>query len=102
MDADVLAPAAASAAGHPAPPSDDPQWWRTAVIYQIYVRSFADGNGDGTGDLAGVRSRLEAIGAEPDTSTPLQVHELMRRDTARWQRVITSAKVKPDWEDLPQ
>jgi len=41
-----------------APPSDDPQWWRSAVIYQIYVRSFADGNGDGTGDLAGVRSRL--------------------------------------------
>ncbi|MBW9095302.1 glycoside hydrolase family 13 protein [Microbacterium jejuense] len=33
-------------------------WWRDAVIYQIYPRSFADGNGDGTGDLAGVRSRL--------------------------------------------
>lgn len=33
-------------------------WWRTAVIYQLYPRSFADGNGDGTGDLAGVRSRL--------------------------------------------
>jgi alpha-glucosidase len=33
-------------------------WWRNAAIYQIYVRSFADGNGDGTGDLAGVRSRL--------------------------------------------
>ena len=33
-------------------------WWRTAVIYEIYPRSFADGNGDGTGDLAGVRSRL--------------------------------------------
>ncbi|MFF1922144.1 glycoside hydrolase family 13 protein [Streptomyces sp. NPDC058221] len=33
-------------------------WWRHAAIYQIYVRSFADGNGDGTGDLAGVRSRL--------------------------------------------
>ncbi|HEV7742486.1 MAG TPA: alpha-amylase family glycosyl hydrolase, partial [Pseudolysinimonas sp.] len=41
-----------------APSGDDPQWWRSAVIYQIYVRSFADGNGDGTGDLAGVRSRL--------------------------------------------
>jgi alpha-glucosidase len=33
-------------------------WWRDAVIYQVYVRSFADANGDGTGDLAGVRSRL--------------------------------------------
>ncbi len=33
-------------------------WWRHAVIYQIYPRSFADGNGDGTGDLAGARSRL--------------------------------------------
>ena len=33
-------------------------WWRNAVIYQIYPRSFADGNGDGTGDLAGVRARL--------------------------------------------
>ncbi|PSL07015.1 alpha-glucosidase [Haloactinopolyspora alba] len=36
----------------------DHDWWRGAVIYQIYVRSFADRNGDGTGDLAGVRSRL--------------------------------------------
>ncbi len=33
-------------------------WWRDAVIYQIYLRSFADGNGDGVGDLPGARSRL--------------------------------------------
>jgi alpha-glucosidase len=33
-------------------------WWRDAAIYQVYIRSFADGNGDGIGDLAGVRSRL--------------------------------------------
>ncbi|MEV8531261.1 glycoside hydrolase family 13 protein [Streptomyces sp. NPDC051211] len=33
-------------------------WWRDAVIYQVYPRSFADGNGDGMGDLEGVRSRL--------------------------------------------
>ncbi|MFC4585930.1 glycoside hydrolase family 13 protein [Sphaerisporangium corydalis] len=34
------------------------RWWRDAVIYQVYVRSFADGNGDGVGDLLGARSRL--------------------------------------------
>lgn len=33
-------------------------WWRSAVIYQVYPRSFADGSGDGVGDLAGVRGRL--------------------------------------------
>jgi alpha-glucosidase len=33
-------------------------WWREAVIYQVYVRSFADADGDGLGDLPGVRSRL--------------------------------------------
>src|SRR5690242_8350435 len=33
-------------------------WWRDAVIYQVYIRSFADGNGDGLGDIAGIRSRL--------------------------------------------
>jgi alpha-glucosidase len=36
----------------------DAQWWRSAVIYQVYPRSFADGNGDGIGDLAGIRARL--------------------------------------------
>ena len=36
----------------------DPAWWRHAAIYQVYVRSFADGDGDGVGDLAGVRARL--------------------------------------------
>ncbi|WP_222624638.1 glycoside hydrolase family 13 protein [Streptomyces buecherae] len=34
------------------------EWWREAVIYQVYPRSFADGDGDGMGDLAGVRHRL--------------------------------------------
>ncbi len=36
----------------------DRPWWRDAVVYQVYVRSFADANGDGAGDLAGVRARL--------------------------------------------
>ena len=36
-------------------------WWNDALIYQVYVRSFADSNGDGVGDLAGICSRLDHI-----------------------------------------
>lgn len=36
-------------------------WWKTAVFYQIYPRSFADGNGDGIGDLAGIADRLDHL-----------------------------------------
>jgi alpha-glucosidase len=36
-------------------------WWRAAVLYQIYPRSFADANGDGIGDLAGIAGRLEYL-----------------------------------------
>ncbi|WP_020385787.1 glycoside hydrolase family 13 protein [Kribbella catacumbae] len=36
----------------------DPDWWRQAVVYQIYPRSFADSNGDGIGDLQGIISRV--------------------------------------------
>jgi alpha-glucosidase len=39
----------------------DETWWRSAAIYQLYVRSFADGTGDGIGDLAGVRARLRYL-----------------------------------------
>ena len=37
------------------------EWWRSGTIYQIYPRSFADANGDGMGDLAGITSRLENL-----------------------------------------
>ena len=36
-------------------------WWRGAALYQVYPRSFADGNGDGVGDLAGITARLPYI-----------------------------------------
>ncbi|KQU63954.1 alpha-glucosidase [Aminobacter sp. DSM 101952] len=42
-------------------PAADRDWWRGAVIYQIYPRSFQDSNGDGIGDLKGIISRLAHI-----------------------------------------
>jgi alpha-glucosidase len=37
------------------------KWWQKAVFYQIYPRSFADGNGDGIGDLKGIIARLDYL-----------------------------------------
>ncbi|MER7110644.1 glycoside hydrolase family 13 protein [Streptomyces sp. NPDC000229] len=53
--------------------SDRPGWWREAVIYQVYVRSFADSDGDGIGDLRGARERLPhlaRLGADAVWLTP--------------------------------
>ena len=55
-------------------------WWETGVVYQVYVRSFADGSGDGTGDIAGLRSRLpylkklgvDALWMNPWYASPLR------------------------------
>ena len=50
---DAVVPAGAPAAARP--------WWKSAVVYQIYPRSFADTNGDGIGDLGGVRAHLDHL-----------------------------------------
>jgi alpha-glucosidase len=60
-------------------PETDPEWWRGAVIYEVYPRSFADGNGDGTGDLAGLRSKLpylRDLGVDAIWVTPWYVSPL--------------------------
>ena len=37
------------------------KWWKEAVVYQIYPRSFMDSNGDGIGDLNGIRQKLDYL-----------------------------------------
>jgi alpha-glucosidase len=68
-----------SPSDQPGHPSEGHGWWRNAVIYQVYPRSFADGNGDGTGDLAGVRARLpylRDLGVDAVWFTPWYVSPL--------------------------
>ena len=53
----------------------DVNWWQSAVIYEVYPRSFADGDGDGVGDLAGLIARLPyiaALGVDGIWMTPFQ------------------------------
>ena len=75
------------------------KWWETAVIYQIYPRSFQDSNGDGIGDLQGIISRLDyiaglgvdAIWVSPFFKSPQKDFDMMCliivtsiRNMARW------------------
>ncbi len=68
-----------SSAGASSSDSTGVPWWRRAITYQVYIRSFADSNGDGTGDVNGLRSRLpylrdlgvDAIWINPWYASPL-------------------------------
>jgi oligo-1,6-glucosidase len=46
---------------HVSTPIESPAWWKEAVFYQVYPRSFADGNGDGIGDLRGIIGKLDYL-----------------------------------------
>ena len=76
-------------------------WWRQAVIYQIYVRSFADGNGDGTGDIIGIIDRLPylaSLGVDGIWVNPWYVSPM--RDGGY--DVADYRQINPDFGDLDQ
>ena len=57
----------------------DPNWWRQAVVYEIYPRSFMDLDGDGLGDIVGITSRVEYLsdlGVDAVWLTPFYPSEL--------------------------
>ena len=60
------------------------EWWRSAVVYQVYPRSFADSDGDGMGDLPGVIARLPYLKDLGVTAIELMpVHQFLQDDRLR-------------------
>ena len=52
----------------------DAAWWKNAVFYQIFVRSYSDSNGDGIGDLKGLTQKLDYLNdGDPKTTTDLGI-----------------------------
>ena len=69
-------------------------WWKEAVVYQIYPRSFMDSNGDGIGDLNGITEKLEylkELGIDVIWLSPVS-HRTMTMDT-------TSAIIRQSWKN---
>jgi alpha-glucosidase len=81
------------------------EWWREAVFYQVYVRSFADSNGDGVGDIPGITSRLgylqelgvDAIWLTPFYPSPQADHGY---DVANYVDVDPRFGMLDDFDDL--
>ena len=80
-------------------------WWKEAVVYQVYWRSFLDTNGDGYGDLEGVRRKLpyiKELGADVVWLNPFYVSPDKDNgyDIADYYRVMDKAGTMEDFERL--
>ncbi|MER1995793.1 MAG: alpha-glucosidase [Arthrobacter sp.] len=82
-----------------------PAWWTSAVVYQIYPRSFADGNGDGIGDLRGILAHLDHLqdlGVDVIWLSP--VHESPQRDNgydiSNYRRIDRLFGTEEDFDEL--
>jgi glycosidase len=71
------APGTAAPGGPGAGPAAEGPWWRGAVFYEVFVRSFQDSDGDGNGDLKGLTARLDYLNdGDPATTRDLGVDAL--------------------------
>ena len=80
-------------------------WWRDAVIYQIYPRSFQDSNGDGIGDLRGITSRLDyvtGLGADAIWLSPIypSPNQDFGYDVSDYENVAPEYGTLTDFDDL--
>ncbi|UPO76241.1 alpha-glucosidase [Arthrobacter sp. Helios] len=83
----------------------EPAWWTSAVVYQIYPRSFADGSGDGVGDLKGILAHLDylqELGVDVIWLSP--VHESPQRDNgydiSNYRRIDRLFGTEADFDEL--
>ena len=87
--------------------SNSTDWWKEAVIYQIYPRSFKDSNGDGIGDLQGIISKLDyiknlgvdAVWLNPIFSSP---NDDNGYDISDYQNIMSEFGTMQDFDDLLQ
>src|SRR5690606_41510620 len=81
-------------------------YWKEAVVYQIYPRSFTDSNGDGIGDLRGILSKLDYIrrlGANVIWLCPVykSPNDDNGYDLSDYRAIMDEFGTMADWEELP-
>ena len=82
-----------------------PDWWKSAVVYQVYPRSFQDSDGDGIGDLRGIRQRLdhlERLGVDVVWLSPVyrSPHSDNGYDISDYQDIDPAFGTLADFDDL--
>ena len=83
----------------------EPEWWKEAVIYQIYPRSFMDADGDGVGDLQGIISKLDylkELGVDVLWLSPIydSPNDDMGYDIRDYQKIMTEFGTMDDFDKM--